>query len=125
MNTVIMIGRMTRDPDVKHGDNTTVARFSVALDRGKGKNGEDMGADFPNVVCFGKTAELVEKYCGKGKLVGVSGRLHTDSYEKDGKKIYTTDVIANRVEFLSKGNEAGAPDVPAGFAELKDDDIPF
>ena len=130
MNKVILMGRLTRDPEVRYGqDGMAVARFSVALDRGKDKQGNDRGADFPNVVCFSKTAELVEKYCKKGMLVGVSGRLQTGSYEKDGHKVYTTDVLAARVEFLSRPAESSAESVqatiPEGFAQLTDDDIPF
>jgi len=131
MNQVSLIGRLTKDPEVRHsaGSGTAVARFSVAIDRGKDKNGNDAGADFPNIVCFGKTAELVEKYVGKGRLVGISGRLQTGSYEKDGKKVYTTEVVADRVEFLDKaqgGNtSSSAPsDIPTGF-DLTGDDIPF
>lgn len=122
MNSVMLIGRMTKDPDVKNG-NTTVARFSIAIDRGKNRNGEDMGTDYPNIVCFGKTAELVEKYLGKGRLVGISGKLHTDSYEKDGRKIYTTDVIADRVEFLDRGEKKDPEqmEIPTGFSKLNDD----
>jgi len=124
-----------------------VARFSIAIDRGKDRNGEDRGADFPNIVCFGKTAELVERYVGKGRLVAVTGRIHTDSYEKDGRKVYTTEVYADRVEFLDRGDRQGSgsgsyggsgggygassapassePSVPGGFEKLTDDDIPF
>lgn len=121
---------MTREPEVRYGqDGMAVARFSVALDRGKDKQGNDRGADFPNVVCFGKTAELVEKYCKKGMLVGVSGRLQTGSYEKDGHKVYTTDVLAGRVEFLSRpaaeNTEGVQATIPEGFSQLIDDDIPF
>jgi single-strand DNA-binding protein len=147
MNSVSLIGRLTRDPDVRYGaaSQNAVARFSIAIDRGKDKNGEDRGADFPNIVCFGKTAELVERYVAKGRLVGITGRLHTDSYEKDGRKIYTTEVYADRVEFLDRGDrQNGAPgngsygggysqnapapagpSVPDGFSSLTDDDIPF
>lgn len=127
MNSVSLIGRLTREPDIKTG-TTTVARFSIAIDRGKNRNGEDMGADFPNIVCFGKTAELVEKYLGKGRLVGIIGKLHTDSYEKDGRKIYTTDVVADRVEFLDwgekKDKEPEQMGIPTGFSKM-DDDICF
>ncbi len=121
MNVVILIGRVARDPDMRSGENTTVARFALAVDRGK-RDGKDLGADFPNVVCFGNTAELVGKYLSKGRLVGVSGRIQTDSYtNKDGVKVYTTDVVANRVEFLDYKDKAEAPE---GFSKL-DDDISF
>lgn len=141
MNRVELIGRLTRDPDVRYGAQSqqAVARFTIAIDRGKNSKGEDLGADFPSIVCFGKTAELVEKYLGKGRLVGVSGHIQTGSYEKDGKKIYTTDVNAERVEFLDKapsGDQAqtpaappalaaSSPGIPEGFTQLEDDDIPF
>jgi len=149
MNSVSLVGRLTRDPDVRYGaaSQTAVARFSIAIDRGKDRNGEDRGADFPNIVCFGKTAELVERYLGKGRLVAITGRIHTDSYEKDGRKVYTTEVYADRVEFLDRGDRQGSgsgsyggngggygsqnapapsdPSVPDGFSSLTDDDIPF
>ena len=147
MNSVSLIGRLTRDPEVRYGQasQTAVARFSIAIDRGRDRDGNDRGADFPNIVCFGKTAELVEKYLGKGRLVGITGRLQTGSYEKDGRKVYTTEVLADRVEFLDRGDrsEGGSqgygnnsysssapvsepmPSVPEGFAQMTDDDIPF
>ena len=139
MNSVSLIGRLTRDPEVRYGaaTQTAVARFSIAIDRGKDRDGNDRGADFPTIVCFGKTAELVEKYLGKGRLVGITGRIQTGSYEKDGRKVYTTEVLADRVEFLDRGNStsgnssessysAPAEDsLPGGFEKLMDDDIPF
>ncbi|HRV33998.1 MAG TPA: single-stranded DNA-binding protein, partial [Anaerovoracaceae bacterium] len=103
-------------------------------------NGEDRGADFPTIVCFGKTAELVERYLTKGRLVGIQGRIQTGKYEKDGRTIYTTDILADRVEFLdwgdrNEGEGGGAKQksaqpksesqVPEGFGALTDDDIPF
>ncbi len=132
MNTVALIGRLTKDPDVRYSAATqlAVARFSIAIDR----PGKDKGTDYPNIVCFGKTAELVEKYLTKGRLVGIAGRLQTGSYEKDGRKVYTTEVVADRVEFLGKtdgaseGSHSTPPSaadspVPDGFENL--DDIPF
>ena len=126
MNSVTLIGRLTKDPDIRTSaeTQTTVARFSIAINRGKSKNGEDKGADYPNIVCYGKTAELVEKYLGKGRLVGISGRIQTGSYEKDGHKVYTTDVVADRVEFLDKAEKEEEP-VPRGFNRITDDDTPF
>lgn len=139
MNSVSLIGRLTKDPEVRYGaeSQTAVARFSIAIDRGKDKSGESRGTDFPNIVCFGKTAELVERFVSKGRLVGIQGRIQTGKYEKDGRTVYTTDVLADRVEFLDWGdkNEGGggqaptakkpASDVPEGFGTLTDDDIPF
>ena len=141
MNSVSLIGRLTRDPEVRYsaGSQTAVAKFTLAVNRPFAKEGEQ-DADFIGITCFGKTAELVEKYMSKGRQVGVTGRIQTGSYEKDGRKIYTTDVIADRVEFLDRGNsnsetysqpEVNNPfnneddQLPAGFAKLTDDDIPF
>ena len=128
MNAVMMIGRLTKNPQTTYGaDNVpTLTRITVAIDRGKGK-----GADFPSCVAFGKTAELIDKYFHKGDRIGVMGRLTTGSYEKDGKKIYTTDVVAERIDFLNeRKNTAGEEDVEApheGFNPLAntDFDIPF
>ena len=140
MNSVSLIGRLTKDPDVRYGSESqlAVARFSIAIDRGKDKNGQSRGTDFPNIVCFGKTAELVERYVSKGRLVGIQGRIQTGKYEKDGRTIYTTDILADRVEFLdwgdknesdgdrqSSGTSKASLDVPEGFGTLTDDDIPF
>lgn len=127
MNLVSLVGRLTRDPELKEG-TTSVARFSVAIDRGKDKDGNDRGTDFPNVVVFGKQAENCAKYLEKGRQVAIQGRIQTGSYEKDGKKIYTTDVVADRVEFLGAKQE-GDPHpysrvnegVPAPVATLPED----
>lgn len=106
MNTVLLIGRLTKDPVVNTSTDIAVGRFSIAIDRGKDKSGNSRGADFPNIVCFGKTAELVEKYLGKGRLVAIIGKIQTGKYEKDGKTIYTTEVLADRVEFLDHAEKA-------------------
>lgn len=131
MNNCSLIGRLVRDPDVRTTQSgTTVARFSIAIDSGFGDNKR---TDFPSIVCFGKTAEICEKYLSKGSQVGVTGRLQTGSYEKDGTKFYTTDVIADRVEFLQRakgqeGNQQSAEDNQQseydGFMRV-DEDIPF
>lgn len=130
MNSVNLIGRIVRDPEVRYSNEKAVAKFTIAIDR-KAKTGEQ-SADFPSIICFGKTAELVEKYMRKGRLIGIIGRLRTGSYEdKDGKKIYTTDVIADSVEFLDKAPEQeskqSAPQEEQinGFSKLADEDIPF
>ena len=125
MNNVNLIGRLTRDIEVRQGENTSVGRFTVAVNRMK----KEDGADFVGCVAFGKTAENMQKYTSKGSLVGVSGRIQTGSYLKEGKTVYTTDVIADRVEFLSaksseSQNESSAP--VSGFHEMDDDsDLPF
>ena len=135
MNSVVLIGRLTRDPEVRYTqDQMAIARFSVAIDRPVAA-GKEKQTDFPNVVVFGKTAENCERFLSKGRLVGVQGRIRTGSYtNKDGNEVYTTEVVADRVEFLEWGDRpsggAAAParqddDIPAGFEALEDEDIPF
>ena len=129
MNVTVLIGRLTRDPIVRYKDEVAIARFSIAVDRPK-QNGKDATSDFPNIICFGKTAELVEKYITKGRLVGVTGRIQTGSYtDKDGKKVYTTEVVADRIEFLDKAEkkeEEPRSNIPLeGFEQISADEIPF
>jgi single-strand DNA-binding protein len=132
MNNVILIGRIVREPELRYtsGSQMAVCRFTLAIDR-RVKQGEEKKADFPNIICFGKTAENCEKFLAKGRKVAVQGRLQTGSYEKDGVKHYTTDVIADNVEFLEWGEKNGesaketvSEPIPEGFAAL-DEDIPF
>ena len=101
MNKVVLIGRLTRDPELRYtGSNTPVATFSLAVNRNfQNQNGE-READFINIVVWRKQAENVKKYVSKGSLVAVEGRIQTGSYEKDGQRIYTTDVVADSVQFL-------------------------
>ena len=127
MNKVVLVGRLTRDPETRQAGETTVTRFSIAVDR-RYKHEGGQSADFPSVVAFGKTAEFVEKYFHKGMKIALEGRLQTGSYEKDGKRIYTTDVIAEAVEFAeSKSADVGATtnnawvDIPEGVEE----ELPF
>ncbi|WAJ26084.1 single-stranded DNA-binding protein [Lacrimispora xylanolytica] len=113
MNKVILIGRLTRDPEVRYSDGGhTVARFSVAVDREFKKENEQT-ADFIGCVAFGKTAEFVEKYFFQGNKIVIEGRIQTGSYtNQDGQKVYTTDVVAENVEFgesKNSNNTAGAP----------------
>ena len=108
MNSVQLIGRLTRDPEIRYTDGgASIARFGLAVERRfKQENGAD--ADFINIVSFGKTAEFIEKYFHKGMKIALNGRIQTGSYtDKDGKKVYTTDVIAENVEFCeSKQNNS-------------------
>ena len=109
MNSVQLVGRLTRDPDVKYSEGgSTVARFTLAIDRRFKKEGGD-SADFISCVAFGKAAEFLEKRFRKGQRLGLTGRIQTGSYtNQEGNKIYTTDVIAENVEFVeSKGTSAG------------------
>lgn len=130
MNSVNLIGRLTKDPELRYTESQmAVARFSIAINRGKDKNGQDKGADFINIVVFGKQAENCEKYTSKGKMLAVSGHIQTGSYEnKDGKKVYTTDVVADKVQFIEwKDKETATEETQqyAGFTEISDDEIPF
>ena len=132
MNKVILIGRLTKDVDFRKGDNDKVsARFNLAVNRRfKNANG-DTEADFPSCVAFGKTAEFINNYFKKGSAIAITGRIQTGSYEKDGAKVYTTDVFVDEAEFVeSKGNggsdnakaDTKAPETPAS---VEDDDLPF
>ena len=107
MNIVVLTGNLARDPESSlSGGGMKIVRFTIAVNRFSRKNDGGQEADFIRVVCFDKQAELVEKYLAKGRKVGVEGRIQTGSYQdKDGKTVYTTDVIANRVEFLDSKRE--------------------
>ena len=121
MNSVNIIGRLTKDPSVSTTQSgMTVAKFNLAIDRGKDSSGKEMGTDYPSCIAFGKTAELADRFLSKGSKVGVMGRLQTGSYEKDGHKVYTTDVKVDRLEFLDKKDPE-----PSGFNKVDDDEIPF
>ncbi len=113
MNKVILMGRLTRDPEVRYtqGDNAmAIARYSVAVDRRSSRsNGEEGSADFIPCVAFGKSGEFAEKYFRKGTKVLITGRIQTGNYmNKDGVKVYTTDVVVEDQEFAeSKNSNAG------------------
>lgn len=128
MNSVALIGRLTKDPDVRYisENQTTVASFTLAIDRPV-RAGQEKKADFPRITIFGKQAENCEKYLAKGRLVGVQGRIQTGSYtNRDGVTVYTTDVVADRVEFLEWGDgEQRSDGTPSGFTEINKEDIPF
>jgi single-strand DNA-binding protein len=150
LNKVVLIGRLTKDPELKFtpGAGTAVTTLTLAVDRRIKKEGQPE-ADFINCVAFGKTAEIMAQYLGKGRLIGVSGWIRTGSYEaKDGTRRYTTDVYIDEFQFLEKGNGAGSTNVrpntsasnsdfnaPGGFGNndsfdmdmtpVDDGDIPF
>lgn len=131
MNKWNGIGRLTKDVDVRYAADTqnAVARMTVAIDDGYG---EKKKTNFIPVIAFGKTAEACEKYTGKGLRVAVEGKINTGSYQnKDGATVYTTDVIADRIEFIdwktAGGSSAAEPlqaEIPDGFAAI-DEDVPF
>ena len=131
MNKVILMGRLTKDPEIRDAAGTTVGRYSLAVDRRHTQENQQT-ADFINVVTFGKAAEFAEKYLKKGTKVLLTGRLQTGSYtNKDGVKVYTTDVIAEDQEFTEKksdGSSNRAPSAFDGFTEGPEgieDDLPF
>ena len=129
MNQVILMGRVTKDIELKNTQSgMATARFNIAVDRGKDKEGNDRGADFPNIVAFGKTAESIAKYTGKGLRVAVIGRIQTGSYEREGQKVFTTDIIADRVKYIDwkeKGGQNGNQGIPEGFVATDESDLPF
>ena len=110
MNKVILMGRLTRDPEVRYsaGENAlAIARYTLAVDRRFRRDGE-ASADFINCVSFGRTAEFAEKYFRQGLKIAVTGRIQTGSYtNKDGQKVYTTDVVVEECEFAESKNAAG------------------
>jgi len=146
MNLVVLVGNLTRDPEVRYSANgNPIAHINIAVNRTFNREGAP-DADFFRVTVFGKQAELVERYLSKGRKVGIEGRIENSNYEKDGNKVYQDSIIANRIEFLSPKGEGGKPssgqdwggeapavqssggsDVPTGFSSLndEDDDLPF
>ncbi|MBR8700428.1 Single-stranded DNA-binding protein [Fusobacterium sp. DD29] len=109
MNTIILTGRLTRDPELKFGQSgKAYSRFSLAVDRAFSKD----EVDFINCVAFGKTAELIGEYLRKGKKAGVTGRLQMNRYEFNGEKRTSYDVIVDTVEFLEPKNSSGSYNGP-------------
>lgn len=126
MNAVSLVGRVTKDPMIScTSSQMCVAKFNLAINR------QTKGADFPSIVAFGKMAETIEKYVHKGDRLGIVGHIQTSNYESEGRKIYTTDVVVERLEFFNSKTEASPEDVPAneeqisGFEKLTGEDIPF
>jgi len=109
MNKVLLIGRLTRDPELRYtsGDQKAVCKFTLAVNR----IGKDAGADFIRVQVWDRSAENCEKYLEKGSMVGIEGRITTSQYEKDGKKLTLTEVRADRVEFLTLAKPEERPEI--------------
>ena len=139
MNKVILMGRLTRDPEVRYsqGDNAmAIARYSLAVDRRFKRDGEP-DADFINCVAFGKAGEFAEKYLKKGTKIAVVGRIQTGSYtNKDGQKVYTTDVVVEEQEFAESKNSGSSDNNQSAPAnkntdfmnipdEIEDSELPF
>lgn len=139
MNKCVLMGRLTRDPEIRVNNDKTVARFSIAVDRRFKRDGDEQTADFINCVAFGKTAEFVEKYAHKGTKFVVEGRIQTGSYtNKDGVRVYTTDIVVEQLEFAESkssadgnaaGNTANSNATPnTSFMDIPDDiseELPF
>ena len=146
MNKVILMGRLTRDAEIRYSQgesSTAIARFSLAVDRRFRRDNDEQTADFINCVAFGRNAEFLERFGRKGTKFVLEGRIQTGSYtNKDGQRVYTTDVVAENVEFAesknnsSAGNDfGGAPSAPSpsgaagdGFMNIPegiDEELPF
>lgn len=140
MNRVVLLGRLTRDPDVRHvqgaNGDMAIARFNLAVDRRRRKDSNEQQADFINCVAFGKIGEFAEKYLRKGTKIAIDGRIQTGSYDnKDGMRIYTTDVVIEHCEFAESkksGNAANGTAMgvngPDGFMNIPDgidEELPF
>ncbi|MGN0506655.1 MAG: single-stranded DNA-binding protein [Lachnospiraceae bacterium] len=141
MNKVILLGRLTRDPDVRYSqssDDMAIARFTLAVDRRvrRQEGADQQTADFISCVAFGRTAEFAEKYLRQGTKVAVTGRIQTGSFtNRDGQRVHTTDVILDEIEFAESKNAGSSPEprreperdndgfmqIPDGF----DDELPF
>ncbi len=141
MNKVILMGRLTRDPEIRYSQGNeplAIARYTLAVDRRRTAANEENAADFINCVSFGRMAEFAEKYYRKGIKIAITGRIQTGSYtNKDGVKVYTTEVVVEEQEFAeskgSNGNNAGGQasnQMPAGDGFMNipdgiDEELPF
>lgn len=133
MNKVMLMGRLTKEVEIRYSQSgTAVCSFTLAVDRRFKKEGEEQQADFIMCKAFGKTAEFCNNYYSKGQKVAVSGRIQTGSYEKEGQRVYTTDVIVEEAFFAEGKKDKGdaheeAPSNNAGFfpVDNNDDELPF
>lgn len=125
LNSVVLIGRLCQDPEIKNTDSTTIASYTLAVDR----IGKDKGADFIRCKTFGKSADFAQQYLKKGMKIAVEGRISTGSYtNKDGQKVYTTEVIVNAHHFCEKAGAAETKDTTDDFMNVpegEDEDVPF
>lgn len=143
MNCVVLKGRLARDPNIKYSNDMCIASFTIAVNRSFAKKDDDVKADFISCKAFGKTGEVVEKYIGKGREIAIRGRIQTGNYtNKDGNKVYTTDVIAEEIDFCgskkdgdnngnggngnsSSGNNASAGEGFMNIPDGIDEELPF
>ena len=126
MNKVVLLGRLTKDIEIRQAGTTDVARFTLAVNRPFKKD----ETDFLNCVAFGKTAETLEKYVKKGQQLAINGRIQVSNYEKDGEKRYSTDIVVEGFDFISAGHkEESAPRQQANdfepYAPSDNEDMPF
>ena len=135
MNRVVLCGRLTRDPEVRYSSGAepkAIAKFTLAVDRRK-KSDEGQNADFIGCTAFRRVGELVEKYCKQGTKLVIEGHIQTGSYtDKNGVKVYTTDVIVDELEFAESKRSSAQAETPApasgGFMDIPDDiqeELPF
>lgn len=147
INNTILVGRLTRDADLKHtGSGIAVASFTVAVERSFTNQNGEKEADFINVVAWRKTAEIISNYTQKGSMIGIKGRIQTRNYtNNEGRKVYITEVVAEEVQLLSRKNENQEPSAHSqsdythateneseehfehnhNDTEISDDDLPF
>ena len=130
MNQIMLIGRITNELEPKYTQQgTAVVKFGIAVDRDRKNAQGEKETDFINCVVFGKAAEFLTNYAGKGKLIAVSGRLRTGSYTtQDGKKVYTTDVVAEKVQILQWDKQPTTNQQTTdndGFMPIDDQELPF
>lgn len=136
MNACTLTGRLTNDPEIRTTDNSSIAKFTLAVDRKFKREGDTQTADFINCVAFGKQAEFIGKYFNKGMKMDLTGRIQTGSYtNKDNVKVYTFDVVVESAEFGERkgsGNNNTAPkqddegfDTSSGFEQADDLELPF
>jgi single-strand DNA-binding protein len=118
MNKVFLIGRLTKDPELKYlPNNTPVANFTVAINRTFENQSGERQTDFINIVVWRKQAENVKKYISKGSLIGIDGKIQTRSYDnQEGKKVYVTEVVADNVQFLESKNQRTQNVSPQDFS---------
>ena len=132
MNSVVLVGRLAADPEIRYANTgTTCASFRVAVNRKYKKEGQP-DADFITCKAFGKTADLLEKYFSKGMKIGLTGSIQTGSYKnKDGQTVYTTDIMCDSVEFVESKQQTQQPvqdPAPGTFMDIPDDigeELPF
>lgn len=125
MNSVILIGRLARDPELSYTPNTNTAccRFTIAVDRPR-RQGEDQGADFIRITVWGRQAETCDRYLAKGRQIAAQGRIQTGSYKnRNGETVYTTDVVAERVEFLGTGARSPYDGAQNAMSQMPDQSV--